>query len=309
MVDHDRLFKELLTTFIGDFLVLFAPKLARTIDLGRIELLDKELLTDVTRGERQVVDVLARVRLRRRGRPSCVLVHVENQARRERDFGDRLFRYYAALTLRFREPAYPIAVFSYPGPGAEPHAHVVRLPGLEVLQFRFHVVQLNRLDWRRYLKKPNPVAAALMAKMHVAPADRPRVKAACLRMLVGLGLDAARQALVAGFVDTYLRLDEHEERMFRQEIATPDEEKVMEIVTSWEERGREEGRREGLEEGRQAEACRFVGALVRRRLGSVAPELEVRLGALPVAVLEELGEAVFDMATLADLERWLASRS
>lgn len=32
MIDHDRLFKELLTTFFWDFLVLFVPDLAESVD-------------------------------------------------------------------------------------------------------------------------------------------------------------------------------------------------------------------------------------------------------------------------------------
>ena len=33
-----------------------------------------------------------------------------------------------------------------------------------MLDFRFTVIQLNRLNWRDFARRPNPVAAALMAK-------------------------------------------------------------------------------------------------------------------------------------------------
>ena len=44
MTDHDRLFKELLTTFFADFLELFAPDLAHAVVPESLEFLDKELL-------------------------------------------------------------------------------------------------------------------------------------------------------------------------------------------------------------------------------------------------------------------------
>lgn len=45
-----------------------------------------------------------------------------------------------------------------------------------VLQFEYAAIQLNRLPWRRFVGHSNPVAIALMAKMKMAPADRPKVK-------------------------------------------------------------------------------------------------------------------------------------
>ena len=37
MVDHDRLFKELLTTFFLDFLALFTPGLSREVEPASVE--------------------------------------------------------------------------------------------------------------------------------------------------------------------------------------------------------------------------------------------------------------------------------
>jgi hypothetical protein len=84
----------------------------------------------------------------------------------------------------------------------------VEFPDRTVLQFNFASIQLNRLNWRDYLEQQNPVAAALMSKMRIAPADRPKVKAECLRMLATLRLNPARTRLISQFVDTYLRLTE-----------------------------------------------------------------------------------------------------
>lgn len=86
----------------------------------------------------------------------------------------------------------------------------IEFPNWKVLQFNYRAVQLNRLNWRDFLKQRNPLASALMAKMKIAPQERPQVKAECLRLLVTLKLDPARMQLISGFVDTYLRLTESE---------------------------------------------------------------------------------------------------
>jgi predicted transposase YdaD len=103
-------------------------------------------------------------------------------------------------------------------------------------------IQLNRLDWRDFLDRSNPVAAALMSKMRIAKNDRAKVKAECLRLLVTLRLDPAKTRLISKFVDAYLRLDVKEEQMFQTEIDTmglAQKEKIMQVTTSWEEKGLE----------------------------------------------------------------------
>src|SRR5512132_2400606 len=115
MVDHDRLFKELLSTFFLDFLALFAPLLRQEVEpAAPVEFLEKELYTDVVAGERHEVDLL--VKLRRRGGESFVLVHVENQATAEVEFRRRMFRYFARIEARHGLDVYPVAVFSYERP-------------------------------------------------------------------------------------------------------------------------------------------------------------------------------------------------
>ncbi len=100
-------------------------------------------------------------------------------------------------------------------------------------------VQLNRLNWRRYAKNANPVAAALMAKMNIAPGDRAQVKLECLRMLMTLSLGPPKERIISGFVDTYLRLTPDETKQYetkRSNLREPEREAIMEIETSWSKR-------------------------------------------------------------------------
>ena len=52
MIDHDRLFKELLSTFFVEFLELFFPDVSEYLERDSLVPMDKELFTDVTSGER-----------------------------------------------------------------------------------------------------------------------------------------------------------------------------------------------------------------------------------------------------------------
>lgn len=214
-----------------------------------------------------------------------------------------MFRYFARLYEKHGLPVYPVAVFSYAKPRRpEPDEHVVSFRDLDVLRFRFRTVQLNRMRWRDYIERENPVAAALMAKMQIEPSERPKVKTECLRLLATLKLDRARTKLISGFIDTYLNLSVEEEKLFEREIgrlAPQEKETVMEIVTSWMEKG--------LEEGRRSESALIVRQL-RKRLGGLREDLEAEVSQLSFTDLENLGEALLDFTSEADLETWLQAK-
>ncbi|WP_238553645.1 DUF4351 domain-containing protein [Fortiea contorta] len=198
-------------------------------------------------------------------------------------------------------PVYPIALFSYDRPKkTEPNFHQVAFPNKVILQFNYDVIQLNRLNWREYLQQQNPVASALMAKMNIAPKDRPRVKSECLRLLATLQLDPARMQLISGFIDTYLRLNAQETKIFQAEIAQfepTQQEVVMQIVTSWME--------EGIQQGLQQGELKIIQRQLTRRLGGITPELQQQLRGLSSTQLEDLAEALLDFSTEADLVTWL----
>jgi hypothetical protein len=215
-----------------------------------------------------------------------------------------MFTYFARLHEKFVLPIYPIVIFSYDQPKKPaPNYYEISFPDLKVLEFNYQVVQLNRLNWRDFLEKPNPVAAALMAKMNMDKKERAKVKAECLRLLVTLKLDSARMQLISGFVDTYLNLNKQEEEQFQEKITefnTQEKEEVMEITTSW--------MRQGLEQGREQGSKREKELIIRqlsRKLGEINPELTAQIMNLEIEIAEALGEALLDFTSREDLQTWL----
>ena len=284
---------------------------ARGLERDSLEFLDKELFTDVTAGSRHEADLL--VKARWQGRESYFLIHVEHQATRQRDFNKRMFRYFARLYEKFDLPIYPVVIFSYDKPrSAEPESLVIGFPDLAVLDFRYRVIQLNRLSWRDYVRNPNPVASALMARMDIAPDERAQVKLECLRLLVTLKLDPARMQMIAGFVDTYLELNRQETVLFQRALEKEkprQREEVMEITGNWMKegwnKGLTQGLKQGLKQGHREEAMRFTSRLLQRRVGEVPVTVQKRVDKLSLAKLESLGEALLDFQSLADLRAWL----
>ena len=103
-----------------------------------------------------------------------------------------------------------------------------------------------------------------------------------------------------------------QEEEFEAELAvieSPEKEGVMEIVTSWMEKGLEKGlekgREEGLEQGQQQEASVIVLRQLGKRLGTLDESTTAQIESLRTNQLEELGEALLDFRTSEDLAVWL----
>ncbi len=126
--------------------------------------------------------------------------------------------------------------------------------------------------------------ALASAKMSIEEEDRPKVKVECLRLLANLQLDPARNFLISGFVDTYLRLNQKEEQVFIAEIAkmatVTEQEQIMELTTSWMERGLTQGLEQGLTQGLEQERRSSISSLIELRYGSIDEPLLAILPAL-----------------------------
>lgn len=308
-IDHDAIFKALLSTFFLDFLELFLPQVLAYSEPSELSLEPtetvREIFSPLAPGKKKVADLVARLSFR--DQSACFLLHVESQssASSQEDFRWRMFHYFARLHEKYHLPVYPIALLTFDEPKqVQDNRYVVSFPDRQVLEFSFISIQLNRLNWRDFLKRQNPVASALMAKMKIAPSERAQVKAECLRLLATLELNPEKMELISGFIGTYLRLNEEEEAQFQQALERMElgtKERVMQFVTDWTDKGREqglqEGRQEGLQQGRQEGLQQGQIAKARE---DVLRILEVRFEEIPVA-LRELIERIDDTERLGNL--------
>jgi flagellar biosynthesis/type III secretory pathway protein FliH len=114
------------------------------------------------------------------------------------------------------------------------------------------------------------------------------------------------------FLDLFapdLSLNTSEEEEFDREVASikkeAQKEKVMQIVTSWMERGIEQGLEQGLEQGEQKATLKSVLRVLTRRVGELELGQAQQLQQLSVSQLEELLDAALDFTQMNDLLSWL----
>ena len=132
-------------------------------------------------------------------------------------------------------------------------------PFLDVLKFQYLTIELNKLNWREFIRRDNPVAGALLSKMGYNDNEKIKVKKEFIQMLARMELDPTKTEILLGFFETYLRLNQEEENKLQAEFENLNgtEAKVMEIISSYRREGRIEGKKEGKLEGKRDSICTF----------------------------------------------------
>lgn len=296
-IDHDQIFKQLCESFFKEFLQLFCREEAELMDFSTVEFLRDEHFTDVPRGRKKQMDLVARVRLKDGGF-RCVLVHFEFESRRLTvDFGDRFFQYFCQLYLRHRVPVVAVAVFTGKGTAKTtiPESFELRLTERCGVKYDFHVVNLSQLDYRSFLESNNPLAYALMAKMNWSRTQIVRLKADFLRLMLGAEINPARRSLLLDFIETYMPLVEAEHSEFVSLVQTEKPFREVEtMITPYE--------RMGMKKGAVQNAQESVLAVLERRFGKAPAAIvkKVRRCSDPEELRELLLRAV-DAADLSEL--------
>lgn len=323
MNKHDARFKALLQHFFPEFLEAFATELYHHVNPNSVVFLDKETYAELLDPRRRDADIVVQAEIQ--GSNAMIVVHIEHQARAEAGFEQRMFHYFARLTERYQTVVYPIALLSYRYPQQSAVAqYYLQFAGQPILDFRFHVIQLNQLNWREYVTQANPVAIALATHMGVRKSERFQAKLAVMLQALQFRLNEDQQRILAGFIHTYLPLSQEEQAMVEQTIRTKyatddtywwllfDEQSFkkglaegrQEGLAEGRQEGLAEGRQEGLAEGRQAQ-LNLVLRLLRKHL-TVLPDAYIpRITRLAAAAIADLGVDLLDFDGLADLDQWL----
>lgn len=315
-IDHDGLFKELLTTFFREFLDLFAPRVFEYGKPTSLTLAGTETVRDSHETGARRADLVVKVDFRG-GEQTFFLIHVEVQAQTQTEFAKRMFHYFARLHQMYDALVYPIALLAFDARTRdEPDEFTVTFPDRNVLRFEFLKIYLRKLDWREFLGSNNPVAAALMAKMGYTKAERARVKVECLRVLATLRLEPDKTRLIGRFIEAYLTLDEselHEYNEIMEAIPMAEKQGVTDILTYWEKLGLEKGRQQGLEQGLRQGLTEgqlkgmqtMVLALIESRFGPVSAPDRDALQRLSPEELQRLGLSVGGAASYDELRSHL----
>ncbi|WP_156857335.1 transposase [Oceanobacillus sp. AG] len=239
---HDQLYKDLIKTFFKEFLEAFFPDVYEGIDFHAIKPLSEEVYTDVLQGETRRLDIVIETTLK--GTDVVVIIHVEPQSYEQKHFHERMYHYFSMLYNKYQKPIVPIAVLTYKADW-ERNQYTMEFPFFHVLTFNYLTLHLKKKNWRDYILSENPVAAALMSEMGYQEKEKVQVKKEFLRMMVKMKLNPAKQRIVYGFFETYLKLTtEQEEQLMKEIEELPEAERILEIPISYEEKGKEIGKKE-----------------------------------------------------------------
>ena len=151
--------------FIFEFL---CPRIADKIDWSHpYRSLDKELLAlqkDAAIGTR-FADKLVEV-LRKDGQKAFVLIHVEVQSTHDKNFAERMYRYYYRIDDQHKQPLMSLAILTDKNPKWRPNCYVQELWDCE-LTFSYPIIKL--IDFESNLQdlveSRNPIAKVIEAHL------------------------------------------------------------------------------------------------------------------------------------------------
>jgi predicted transposase/invertase (TIGR01784 family) len=221
-----------------------------------------------------------------------LILHVEFQTEPDPTMGFRMADYRLRLLRRFPgKEIRQIVIYLNPTGSDLVYQTVYEVPGLRA---EFEVIRLWEQPTELFLESTGLLPLAVLSKTPdkaqtlrqvAAKVDRiqdRRVQsnvAASAGILAGLLLDK-------GFINQVLRREIMQQSVIYQE---------------W----KEEFLQEGRQEGEQAGEARLVLRLLTRRIGDVAPKMQIQIQALSLSQLEALGEALLDFTQPEDLVEWL----
>lgn len=319
--DYDSPWKEFLTVFFREFILLVLPELYAMIDWTRPpQFLDNELRRLTPRSEtgRLYADRLVKVWLKN-GQERAILIHIEAQSQFVVEIEARVFTYYARIWLELRLPIVSIVVYADKNPHWRPDRYVQELPGTR-LDFQFHAVKLLDLDeamLTAQAQNRNPAAFMLLAFRKAMETEqnvelRYEARKQLITLTIEYGYNADEQAHLLRLMEWVLMLPEVLEQQVEKLVEEYKREHGTTFVSRLERRAIREGLEQGLEQGIAQGIAQGIeqaleevrDALMRmliRRFGEEAESIRVDIRQIrTLELLKPLFESVLDATSLED---------
>jgi hypothetical protein len=166
--DQDALWKEFITQFFEQCILLLHPELWAAVDWSvPPEFLEQELINSLRgkfriRGKKKLTDKFVKLRLKT-GQDCFVFVHLEVQGELDDDFPKRLFIYRSLIFLRYDiEDITTIAIFTGDKPSEKHKQYFTECFGSNVT-FNFNFCVVVEQDEAALMASNNPFAIAMLA--------------------------------------------------------------------------------------------------------------------------------------------------
>lgn len=165
MKRDDALWKGILEDLFDDFLRFFFDNADEIFDMNRpFEFLDKELEqifpTNQDDFYPKYVDKLVKV-FTKEGTEEWILVHVEVQGSRDKDFGKRMFTYYYRILDKYDKEITAIAIFTDTNKKFKPRLYERKFLRTNLL-FEFNTYKILEQDPQKLAESDNPFALVIL---------------------------------------------------------------------------------------------------------------------------------------------------
>ena len=238
------------------------------------------------------------------GEEIWLLLHVEVQAREEKNFPERMYIYHYRIFDRYRKSVVSVAILADDDPNWRPSTYQRSALSNTKVQFEFSTIKL--LDYANQLETlcqySNPFAIVIWAhleslKTRKKDNQRLTAKIAVTRALYDNGYSKDYILALFSFIDWVLALPGPLEVEYAKEIETFEQEKKMQYITSVERIGIQKGIQQGMQKGEAAILMRQL----QRRFGDIPAACKTYLERADTQTLLELSEKVLDAKALTDV--------
>ena len=247
----DEAWKKIIERFFPYMLRFFIPHLYQDADFSNgFIFLDKELeqLSKKSKKGAKYVDKLVEVQLKD-GEDQWILVHIEVQGYADKEFPERMFRYYYRIYDKYSEKIVSLALITGMEKGISEGRFELEAYGSGV-SFRYLSPRLMDFDKNELEKSDNPIALVILACQGREEAKKKgeafNIKLRLIRSMYEKGYSQDEIRALFEFIDWLITLSEKEEKLIREEIEKLEGVKKVPYVTSIERIGRREGRKEGI---------------------------------------------------------------
>jgi hypothetical protein len=253
----DSFWKEILEKLFAEFLQFFFPDIHRDIDFSKgYQFLDKEF-QKISKGAKtgqKIVDKLVKVYLKD-GSEKWLLIHIEIQGQKEKEFAKRMFIYNYRIFDRYQKETISLALLTDGDAQFRPDTFQIKRWGFECT-FKFPLAKI--IDYIDYAfekeEKKNPfslVVQAFLKTMETQGDDlsRYRWKREFILRVYQLGLSHEVLFRIYRFIEWIMILPDTLEDRLYEEIKQKEGDKAMSYILYAERKGILKGRQEGIQQG------------------------------------------------------------
>ncbi|SDI86251.1 hypothetical protein [Natribacillus halophilus] len=211
-LDHDGLWKKVITDLFEPFMLFFAPDLYEQLDWSKQpDSLEQELQD---------------------GKEQWILVHVEVQRDKEDDFAERMFQYFYRIFDKYNQKIYAIALLTDADRSFHPTSYDYHFHGTN-LTYAYNTYKIWHEDEETLLHSSNPFALVVLAGKYALKSeknadDRYQFKRRLFDLIIRhKNYSEAYTYSLFSFVDYLLTVPEEMNQKLQEEFESRAEEEVI----------------------------------------------------------------------------------